>query len=116
MADLAGDAVASAWRATRFGPAWRLPSVTGIMRILKMFRPEVEVAVKLLLVAGLTGAYLVTFAWGYEARQDARRWRELACTYRLSELQRTIPGEPGAGSACDTLHRVGLTPLARLTR
>ena len=85
-------------------------------RILRMFRPEVEVAVKLLFAAGLTSAYLVTFAWGYEARQEARRWRELACTYRLSEIQRAVPGQPGAGAACDTLTRVGLTPIARLNR
>ncbi|MBI1733627.1 MAG: hypothetical protein HYR51_00490 [Candidatus Rokubacteria bacterium] len=85
-----------------------------------MFRPEVEVVVKVLFVAGLTSAYLVTFAWGYEARQEARRWRELACSYRLNELQRAVPGQPGAGAACDTLQRVGftvgLTPLARLSR
>ena len=93
-----------------------MPFPIAIMRILRIFRPEVQVTAKLLFVAALTSAYLVTFTWGYEARQEARRWRDLACTYRLSELQRAIPGQPDAGPACDTLQRVGLAPLARLAR
>ena len=86
-----------------------------MIRILRIFRPEVQVTLKVVFLIGLTSAYLATFAWGYGARQEARRWRDLACTYRLSELQRAVPGQPGTGPACDTLQRVGIS-VARLSR
>ena len=76
--------------------------------MLKAFTPEVEVTIKATCVVALVGAYLVTFAWGYEGRQQARRWREVACAYRLSELTRATPGVGTGSSPCETLDRAGV--------
>lgn len=78
-----------------------------------MFKPGIVVTIKLAFVTMLASAYLLTFAWGYEGRQQARRWREIACTYRLSELQRAMPGLGGGTAACETLNRVGFGLVAR---
>lgn len=80
-----------------------------MMPTLRFFRPEVEVALKVAFVAALASVYLVTFAWGYEGQYQARRWREIACSARLSELERTTPGTAiRTGSPCDTLDRAGI--------
>lgn len=78
-----------------------------------MFKPGIVVTIKLAFVTMLASAYLLTFAWGYEGRQQARRWREIACTYRLSELQRAMPGLGGGAASCETLNRVGFGLVAR---
>ncbi len=81
-------------------------------RVLRIFQPEIAAAIKLTVVIALASAYIITFAWGYESRQEARRWREAACTYRVSELERATPGVGGTGDACDVLERVGVSVLA----
>jgi hypothetical protein len=78
-----------------------------------MFKPEVEVAIKLAVVVTLTSAWLLTFAWGYEGRQQARRWRNVACTYRVTGLERVTPGLGANGGACETLDRIGLSASVR---
>jgi hypothetical protein len=78
-----------------------------------MFRPEVEVAIKLAVVVVLTSAWVLTFAWGYEGRQQARRWRDVACTYRVTDLERVTPGLAANGPACETLDRIGLSASVR---
>ncbi|MBI2218155.1 MAG: hypothetical protein HYU51_12735 [Candidatus Rokubacteria bacterium] len=80
-------------------------------RILRIFQPGIEAAIKATLVMALVSAYVVTFAWGYEGRQEARRWRELACSYRVSELERVTPGLADGRGACDVLDRVGMSPI-----
>jgi len=42
-------------------------------RITRIFRPEVAFAIKLTSVAAVSSAFLLTFAWGYEGRQQAKR-------------------------------------------
>lgn len=80
-----------------------------MMRILRFFRPEIEVALKLAFVVALASAYLGTFAWGYEERQRARQWRQIACGLRLTELERVTPGFPIRGDGpCETLDRLGV--------
>ncbi len=81
-------------------------------KVLRTFTREVEVAIKLAFVTMLASAFVLTFAWGYEGRQQARRWREVACTYRLSELQRATPGLGSGTASCETLNRVGLGLVA----
>ena len=78
-------------------------------RITRTFQPGVATTIKVMSVAVLAGAYLVTFAWGYEGRQQARRWKEIACTYRVSDLTRAVPGLSASGAACETLQRIGMT-------
>jgi hypothetical protein len=77
-------------------------------RVLRFFQPEVEAAIKVVFIAALASAYLLTFTWGYEARQQAERWREIACAQRLSALQRVTPGFGAGGDACEALDRAGL--------
>ena len=81
----------------------------GMSRIQRTFRPEVVTTIRMFLLAGLAGAFLMTFAWGYEGRQQARRWREVACTNRVSDLTRVLPGLSDTGAPCETLQRIGMT-------
>ena len=90
-----------------------MPYTFGMNRISQIFRPEVAVAIKVFCVVAVSSAWLLTFAWGYEGRQQARRWREVACTYRVSHLERVTPGLHGGGDACDTLDRIGLSASVR---
>jgi hypothetical protein len=76
--------------------------------MLRFFQPEVEAAIKVAFVVALASAYLLTFTWGYEGRQQAQRWREIACAQRLSALQRVTPGFGAGDDACDALDRAGL--------
>lgn len=85
----------------------------GMNRMLRMFRPEVALAIKLLSVAVVTSAWILTFAWGYEGRQQARRWRDVACTYRISALERAAPRLGAGRDACETLDRIGLSASVR---
>lgn len=79
-----------------------------------MFQPEVQFAIKVTVVFAVTSAYVLTFAWGYEGRQQARQWREIACTYRLGQIERATPGLAEGRGACAALERAGLGPLAGL--
>ncbi len=83
-------------------------------RMLRIFHPRIARGIKVAVVMALASAYVITFAWGYESRQEARRWREAACTYRVSELEHATPGVGRSGNACDVLERVGIAPLADL--
>ncbi|MBI2206494.1 MAG: hypothetical protein HYU41_21890 [Candidatus Rokubacteria bacterium] len=83
-------------------------------QLLRIFRPEVEVTIKVVFLVALTSLYVLTFAWGYEGRQQARQWREVACSYRLNELERTTPGLAGGRAACATLDRIGMRIATRV--
>ena len=69
--------------------------------------------IKLLLVVMVTGAWVLTFAWGYEGRQQARRWKDIACSYRVSDLERAAPGIGDDRDRCGTLDRVGFSASVR---
>jgi hypothetical protein len=81
--------------------------------MLRIFRREVEVTIKVVFVVVLTGLYVLTFAWGYEGRREARQWRETACRVRLHELERTTPGLASSREACATLDRIGIQIATR---
>lgn len=82
-------------------------------RITRIFRPEVAFAIKLTSVAAVSSAFLLTFAWGYEGRQQAKRWRDVACTYRVSDLERVAPRLGAGRGACETLDHIGLSASVR---
>jgi hypothetical protein len=78
---------------------------------MRFFRREVEVTLKGLGVIGLLILTVLPVAWGYEQRQQARLWRNVACTYRIREVERRAPMFVGVGQtpdACRTLRRLGL--------
>jgi hypothetical protein len=85
----------------------------GMKNISRIFRPGIAVTIKLVVGMMLASAYVLTFAWGYEGRQQARLWREIACTNRLTELQRVTPGLGAGNPSCETLQRVGFSVVAR---
>jgi hypothetical protein len=76
---------------------------------MRIFRHEVEVALKLLRVMTLLALILVPLSWGYEQRRQARMWQNVACAYRVDELTRrsALLVEP-AGDACTVLARLGV--------
>ena len=50
-------------------------------------------------------------AWGYEQKQKARTWQNIACTYRIKEVERDAPmlnGMSRRPDACGTLRQLGL--------
>ena len=85
----------------------------GMNRINRIFRPEVAFTIKLSVVVMVSSAWLLTFAWGYEGRQQAKRWRDLACTYRVTSLERTLPRLSAGRGACETLDHIGLSASVR---
>ena len=95
------------------GQASRLLYHPGMNRMLRIFRPEIAMAIKLLWVVVVTSAWILMFAWGYEGRQQARRWRDVACTYRISDLEKAAPRLGAGRDACETLDRIGLSASVR---
>ena len=78
---------------------------------MRFFAHEVEVVLKSLAVIGLLTLVVIPAAWGYEQRQQARRWRNVACTYRVREVERRAPLFASLGQrpdACATLQQLGL--------
>ena len=58
---------------------------------MRFFRPEVEAVLKVAAVAGLITVIVLPVAWGYEQRQQARTWQNVACAYRIKEVARQTP-------------------------
>ena len=79
---------------------------------MRFFRREVEVTLKMLGVMALIGLIVLPVAWGYEQRRQARAWQNVACAYRMKEIQRNAPfipnGPERAQDACAALARLGL--------
>jgi hypothetical protein len=78
----------------------------------RFFRPDVELALKAFIGALAIGAFLVTFAWGYEQRRQAQEWRQTACAWRAADLARTAPlvaRDLDARSACGRLAALGVS-------
>ncbi len=81
----------------------------------KVFRPEVEAVLKTLAVVALLTLLVLPLAWGYQQRNEARAWREIACAYRLKEALGDGRLETVAdrrGDPCERLEDLGLR-LAR---
>lgn len=78
---------------------------------MRMFRSEIQTTLKMLGIVTLMGLIMLPFAWGYEQRQLARTWQNVACAYRIKEVARRTPilaaTEPGR-DACTVLERLGL--------
>jgi hypothetical protein len=55
---------------------------------LKVYRPEVEAVLRTLAAVALLTLLVLPLAWGYQQKNEARAWREIACAYRLKEVLR----------------------------
>ena len=78
---------------------------------MRFFRPEVELALKIAGIAALISIILLPVAWGYEQRQQARNWQNIACAYRIKEVARQSPMIANVEyrrDACVALSRLGL--------
>jgi hypothetical protein len=78
---------------------------------MRIFRSEIETALKILGIATLISLILLPVAWGYEQRQQARTWQNVACAYRIKEVARHAPMFAAEGhrrDACVALARLGL--------
>ena len=78
---------------------------------MRFFQPKVEIVLKTVGVIGLSTLVAFPAAWGYEQRQQARLWRNVACAYRVKEVERHAPMFTDLGQRpdpCATLQRLGL--------
>ena len=78
---------------------------------MRIFRREVELALRMLGVATLVRLIVLPVAWGYEQRRQAKAWQHVACEYRIREVTRAAPFMANAERAadpCTTLARLGL--------
>jgi hypothetical protein len=78
---------------------------------MRFFRSEIEMALKIMGVAALISLIVLPVAWGYEQRQQARTWQNVACAYRIKEVARQTPmiaNVEYGRDACVTLSRLGL--------
>ena len=78
---------------------------------MRFFRPEIEMAIKMLGILTLIGLIVLPVAWGYEQRKQARAWQSVACSYRMREVTRRVPVVATVEytqNPCLTLERLGL--------
>jgi hypothetical protein len=77
---------------------------------LKVFRPDVELCLRLGLAVVMLTAILMPVAWAYRQRAEAELWREVACSYRLKEALRERLVSPADlnGRPCARLVELGL--------
>lgn len=78
---------------------------------MRVFRPEVQLALKTIAVITLIGMIVLPVSWGYEQRREARRWHRTACAYRIQEVTRRAPFLASIDQRhdpCATLERLGL--------
>ena len=78
---------------------------------MRFFQHEVEVVLRILGVIALSTLMVLPAAWGYEQRQQARQWRNVACAYRIREVEQRAPMFASLGrrpDPCAALHRLGL--------
>ena len=77
---------------------------------MRFFRPELERIFVVIAGAALVAAIVLPVGWGYEQRQQARAWQELACAYRLKEVTRgttMLAAAEGRAPACELLRQLG---------
>ncbi len=83
---------------------------------MRFFQHEVEVVLKSVGVIGLSSLVVLPAAWGYEQRQQARQWRQVACAYRIREVGQRAPMFANVSQRpdpCATLQQLGLELEAR---
>ena len=92
-----------------FGSAPALLNHPAMMRP-GFFRRDVEMVLRFLSGLVVLGAFAVTLAWGYQQRQQAQAWRELACANRVADLtsRATFLGFDDSRGACERLQSLGL--------
>ena len=86
----------------------------------KVFRPGVEICLKLGLALVVVMMVVLPLAWGYRQHAQAELWHDVACAYRLKEAlrERRISPADVAGRPCARVNELGLQlehPLARTT-
>jgi hypothetical protein len=76
----------------------------------KIFRPGVEVCLKISLAGVMLMVVFLPLAWGYRQHAEAQVWRDIACTYRLKEAlrQRLVSAADLNGRPCVRLSELGL--------
>jgi hypothetical protein len=91
------------------GPASALLKGSIMMRP-GFFRRDVEVVLRFVSAVAVVGAFALTLAWGYEQRQQAQEWRELACAYRVADVasRAKFLSLDDERRACDRLQALGL--------
>jgi predicted negative regulator of RcsB-dependent stress response len=74
------------------------------------FRRDVENVLRLFCAFVVVAAFALTLGWGYEQRQQAQEWRELACAYRVADLasRAKFLGLEDQRGACERLQSLGL--------
>jgi hypothetical protein len=75
------------------------------------FRRDVEVVLRFASTVTVVAAFALIVAWGYEQRQQAQEWRELACAYRVADLAsraKFLSLEDQRGASCERLQSLGL--------
>lgn len=78
---------------------------------MRIFRPEIEAALKMVGIITLIALIVLPVAWGYEQRRQARAWQSIACAYRVQEVARRAPFITQVDyrrNPCETLERLGL--------
>jgi len=78
---------------------------------MRFFQHEVEVVLKSLFLIALLSLVVLPAAWGYEQRQQARQWRNVACAVRIREVEQRAPVLASLGQRpdpCAILERLGL--------
>ena len=77
---------------------------------LKIFRPGVEICLKIGLALVMVVVVILPLAWGYRQHAEAELWRDVACTYRLKEAlrERLISQADLGGRPCARLDELGL--------
>ena len=86
----------------------------------KVFRPGVEICLKLGLALVVVMMVVLPLAWGYRQHAQAELWHDVACAYRLKEAlrERRISPADVAGRPCARVNDLGLQfeqPVARTT-
>ena len=74
------------------------------------FRRDVEKGLRFCAAVAVIAVFGLTLAWGYEQRQQAQEWRELACSYRVADLasRAKFLGLDEQRGACERLQSLGL--------
>jgi hypothetical protein len=74
------------------------------------FRRDVEMVLRLAGAVAVIATFALTLAWGYEQRQQAQEWREVACAYRVADINSRAKflGLDEQRGACERLQSLGL--------
>ncbi|MGH7278540.1 MAG: hypothetical protein ACREJG_07610 [Candidatus Rokuibacteriota bacterium] len=85
---------------------------------MRFFCPEIERVLKTVALLVLLGLIVLPVSWGYAQRREARKWQEIACAYRVSEIARRSRLETLAvgDNPCARLEQIGVDIAAPMLR